>query len=139
MSVYVLDTDILSLYWQGHPTVTSRVDACPQQSLAITVIAVEEQLSGWHSLIRAANRPAEIAHAYQRLADAVRFLTRWPIFTFTESAIATFEQLRSMRLNVRNPDLRIAAIALEHNATVVTRNLRDFQRVPNLPVENWAA
>jgi predicted nucleic acid-binding protein len=34
-------------------------------------------------------------------------------------------------------DLRIAAIALEQKAPVVSRNLRDFRRVPNLAVEDW--
>ncbi len=43
-----------------------------------------------------------------------------------------------MKLNVGHDDLRIAAIALENNAVVVTRNTRDFARVPELKVENWA-
>jgi len=42
-----------------------------------------------------------------------------------------------MKLNVRKMDLRIAAIVLECAGVVVTRNVRDFQRVPNLAVENW--
>ncbi len=42
-----------------------------------------------------------------------------------------------MKLNVGASDLRIAAIVLEHNATLVTRNLRDFGRVPGLKVVDW--
>ena len=34
-------------------------------------------------------------------------------------------------------DLRIAAIALARGLTVVTGNIRHFQRVPGLQVENW--
>ena len=43
-----------------------------------------------------------------------------------------------MKLGVRRMDLRIASIALENSATLVTRNVCDFQRVPGLIVENWA-
>jgi predicted nucleic acid-binding protein len=34
-------------------------------------------------------------------------------------------------------DLRIAAIVLEHGATLTTGNVRDFQRIPNLMIEDW--
>ena len=34
-------------------------------------------------------------------------------------------------------DMRIASIAPVHGFTVITANLRDFQRVPNPPVQNW--
>jgi tRNA(fMet)-specific endonuclease VapC len=47
MSLYVLDTDILTLYRQAHPLVRQRVAAQPPDDLAITVISVEEMLSGW--------------------------------------------------------------------------------------------
>jgi tRNA(fMet)-specific endonuclease VapC len=43
-----------------------------------------------------------------------------------------------MKLNAGKMDLRIGAIALEHGAIVVTRNLRDFQRIPNLTAEDWS-
>ncbi len=34
-------------------------------------------------------------------------------------------------------DLRIAAIAIEHAATLVTRNRRDFERIDELAIEDW--
>ena len=40
--------------------------------------------------------------------------------------------------HVGKNDLRIAAITLEHASTVVTQNVRDFQQVPGLPVEDWS-
>ena len=45
---------------------------------------------------------------------------------------------KKLKLNVRKMDLRIAAIVLEHRGVLVSRNLRDFQRIPNLLVEDWS-
>ena len=57
---------------------------------------------------------------------------------FAKEAIDRFENLRSQKLGVRANDLRIAAIALVNGATVDTRNVADFSRIPGLLVENWA-
>ena len=68
------------------------------------------------------------------LAD---YRVSYPV-TFSEPAIIRYNALLALKLNVGKMDLRIAAIALEANATVITRNLRDFERVPGLACENWA-
>jgi tRNA(fMet)-specific endonuclease VapC len=34
-------------------------------------------------------------------------------------------------------DLRIASVVLDHSATLITRNRRDFERVPGLMIEDW--
>jgi tRNA(fMet)-specific endonuclease VapC len=46
MTLYVLDTDTLTLYQHGHAVLQQRIAALGQGELAITVISVEEQLSG---------------------------------------------------------------------------------------------
>jgi tRNA(fMet)-specific endonuclease VapC len=72
------------------------------------------------------------------LVEAVLALARLPILPYTQAAIVRYESLLRMKLNVGKNDLRIAAIALEHGAAVVTRNVRDFGRVPQLAVEDWS-
>jgi tRNA(fMet)-specific endonuclease VapC len=138
MSLFVLDTDLLSLYYRGDRTVVQRVDARPATELAISVITVDEQISGWYTLTRQARQPEHIARAYANLAESVVRLARWRILPYTESAIARVAQLKALRLTVRLMDLRIAAIALENSAAVVTRNRRDFSRIPDLRVEDWS-
>ena len=69
----------------------------------------------------------------------MRFYSKVQIFDFTEAAILRYNALRVAKLNVGGMDLRIAAIALENGAVVVTRDVRDFERVPGLTTENWAA
>jgi tRNA(fMet)-specific endonuclease VapC len=137
VSLYVLDTDILSLFQRGHLVVCQRVAAHPLTDLAITVISVEEQLSGWYALLRSVARRDEVALAYQSLAESVPFLARFRVVGYSEKAMDEFDRLASLKLNIRKMDLRIAAIALEHGAIVATRNLRDFQRVPGLATEDW--
>jgi len=73
------------------------------------------------------------------LAECVRFLARLQLLSFTEPAISRYEQLRSLKLNIGKMDLRIAAIVLENGATLVTRNRRDFQKLPGLLIEDWSA
>ena len=72
-------------------------------------------------------------------ASSVEFLRRFSILPQTEASLARFEQLVRLKLNVGRMDLRIASIALEIGATIVTRNRRDFTRVPGLASTDWAA
>ena len=47
--MWALDTDTLTLWLRGQASVVQRVDAHPSESLAITIITVEEVLSGWYA------------------------------------------------------------------------------------------
>ncbi len=138
MPTYLLDTDTLSLLRKAHPEVGRGVLRTPFADRFAPVIAVEEQLTGWYTEVRKARRPADLAAAYANLASTVGFYTRLQIAPFDLPAIAEFDRLRRLKLNVGSNDLRIAAIARTIRAAVVTRNRRDFDRVPGLRVEDWS-
>src|SRR5438105_526734 len=109
----VLDTDVLTLFQRGDPVVLRRVQAQPGEQLAITIISVEEELTGWYTRLRRTRKRDQLATVYQRFTDTVRFLAPKQILTFSEPAILRFEQLRAAHRRLGKNDLRIAAIALE--------------------------
>jgi tRNA(fMet)-specific endonuclease VapC len=138
MNIYVLDTDTLTLFEEGHPLVTQRFNAQAPDSVAVTVLTVEEQLSGWYTQIRKAKSAEKLAWAYRRLRVNVTFLSCLHILDYDQSAISRCEQLRKMKLKIKMTDLRIAAIVVDHNYVLVSRNRRDFERVPGLQLEDWS-
>jgi tRNA(fMet)-specific endonuclease VapC len=138
MPVYVLDTDILSLHQRKHSQVLAAAAAHAADVLCISTVTVEEQIGGWSALVRAAKTPPEQENAAMFLAALVVSWGGFVVVPLTVPAITRFEGLVKAKLNVRRNDLRIAAIALELAATVVTRNRRDFGRVPGLSIEDWS-
>ncbi len=72
------------------------------------------------------------------MAQTIENLSGWVVVPFSLSAMSRYAGLQRQRLNVGSNDLKIAATALECNATVVTRNRRDFGRVAALSVEDWS-
>ncbi|MEW4568870.1 type II toxin-antitoxin system VapC family toxin [Tautonia sp. JC769] len=137
MSLLVLDTDLLSLFQRGHPSVVSRCQSHPPNALAVTIITVEEQLSGWYTLLRKATRPEQLPAVYARLQTNVQFFSAVTILPFSAQAADRYRDLLKDKLGVGRMDLRIASVVLEHSATLVTRNRRDFGRVPGLTIEDW--
>jgi tRNA(fMet)-specific endonuclease VapC len=139
MSLYVVDTDTLSLFQHGNAAVERRVRSTSPTDLAVSIITVEEQLSGWYSALRRVKRPDEIGRVYDNFTATLSFLAglQWQFLSFSLNAVHRFDALVSLRLPIGRMDLRIAAIALENQAIVVTRNVRDFGRVPGLTIEDW--
>ncbi len=83
---------------------------------------------------RQSDRGVSAYHDFQECLDA---LSKWFILPWTHDAADHFDDLRRQKVNIGTMDLRIASIALEYGATVLTRNLVDFAKVPDLRVENW--
>lgn len=59
------------------------------------------------------------------------------LLEFDNAAYTFYQNLRLQKIKIGTQDLRIAAIALAHNAIVVTRNHKDFSKIPDLSLEDW--
>ena len=60
MSLFVLDTDVLTLFQRQHPAVVAHIAAHNSAEIAISVVTVEEQLSGWYAQLRQAKQPERL-------------------------------------------------------------------------------
>ena len=134
----VLDTDHISaLEWEGEPAdrLRQRLKASGYKRVT-SIVTYEEQCRGWLAYIaRATTMPQQI-EAYARLSKHLKLYVKIPVLEFDEVAAKRFVVLKR-ELNVGPMDLKIAAIVLAHDATLLSRNLKDFRKVPGLNVENW--
>lgn len=138
MSIYILDTDHISMFQQNHPLITQRINAISADSIGVTVITVQEQMRGWLNVINRYGNTEQSIWAYAGLSEAVKFFNSIKLFDFDKSAYNTYQNLRSQQIRIGTQDLRIGAIALSIKAIVVTRNQKDFGQVPNLLIEDWS-
>jgi tRNA(fMet)-specific endonuclease VapC len=138
MSLYVLDTDTLTLWLRGHTRVCERVAKQDSTELCVSIITIEEMLRGWYSQIRRAKTNEQIERAYAALQQAVQIASQLPILAFDHAVIQRLADLRKQKLRIGTNDLKIAATVLENHALLVTRNRSDFQRIPDLIFEDWS-
>jgi tRNA(fMet)-specific endonuclease VapC len=61
----------------------------------------------------------------------------WNILEWDAAAVNVYESLRTAGVRVGTMDTKIASIALANNATLLTRNTNDFNRIPGLNIEDW--
>jgi len=106
-------------------------------AVATTIISAEEQFRGWLAQIHRQRDPHEQIATYQRLQRRIAFFAAWYVLPWDPDAADILQGLRRQRVRIGTMDLKIASIVLAHDATLLSRNLRDFQQVPNLRVEDW--
>lgn len=136
--MFILDTDAITHDENAHQTLSAKVKATPREQLFTTSVTVEEQLKGRLAYInKHRNAPRRSAQGHAALIQTVHYFSEWNVFPYTEEADAIFRQLQKQRIRIGSQDLRIAAIALLHDFTVVTSNVHDFAQVPNLRTEDW--
>jgi tRNA(fMet)-specific endonuclease VapC len=139
--MFILDTDHVSLWLRGNPLVKERtIQARP--NVATTVVTVQELFNGWAGRINNLTQQESLVFAYTNLWQTIDFIQQFPVANFDQNADDCYVNLLKINAELRKKklrqDVRIAAIALSLNATVVTRNQKDFGLVPGLSIVDWS-
>ncbi|HBJ87612.1 MAG TPA: nucleic acid-binding protein, partial [Verrucomicrobiales bacterium] len=107
------------------------------EEVATTAVNVDEQLSGLLAAVHARHLPEDQVQPYAELIERIEFLAGFLILPWDVESSGAFHQKKAAKIRVGTMDLKIACISLVHDATLLTRNMVDFSRIPGLRVENW--
>ncbi|HTW94996.1 MAG TPA: type II toxin-antitoxin system VapC family toxin [Tepidisphaeraceae bacterium] len=141
--IYVLDTDILTLLAHDNspeaPRIRRRIAELSDDELVVTtIINYEEQMRGWMAALNRARSPRAEVEIYARLLQYLLSVRRMTVLDYSSAAATIVAQLRRKGVSIGAMDLKIAAIVLSVRAVLITRNARDFRKVPDLSIEDWS-
>ena len=130
---FLLDTNVVSdLIRRPHGVITKRISLEGEDNVCTSIIVASELRFGAHK------RSSE---QLTRQLDLV--LSTIQVMPFEAPADRHYAKMRvyleERGMPIGPNDMLIAAHALALDCTIVTRNIREFSRVPGLKVDNWSA
>ena len=128
---YLLDTDTLIYVFKRAGNCLARLNPQIDSDVAISTISLFELEYGMGKSDKRIKMDSYVSSLCRRYA----------VLDFDRAASVQAGAVRAM-LHIRSTpigpyDVQIAGIALANSLTIVTRNVREFSKVPQLKVENW--
>ena len=125
---YLIDTDWLIDALLGVPRAVTTLERLSDDDLGISIVSYGELFEG------AVGSP----DPHERLAHYRDFLDRFTTIPLSDPVMERFartrRELRTTGRLIPDLDLLIGATAVTHDLTLVTRNLRHFERIPGLEI-----
>jgi tRNA(fMet)-specific endonuclease VapC len=138
---FILDTDHLSVLDHETQPAFGRLRARLQQHGAevvqVTIVSFQEQVQGWLAYINKTRNANEVLRGYAKLLGLFEQYSQALVLPFDSPALDRFNDLYKRRVRLGTLDLRIAAIALAKDCMLLTRNIRDFRKVPGSKLQDW--
>lgn len=140
--MYLLDTDHMSVLRRGGAAsfrLAQRLGAIPEEEIVTCIVVYEEQMRGWMAQTVRMQAGMELIMPYASLATNLLIYSAMTLLPFDVGAAKYFDDFKRQKIRIGTQDLKIASIALANNAVLLTRNLKDFEKVPDLRAEDWSA
>jgi tRNA(fMet)-specific endonuclease VapC len=133
MLKYLLDTNIVIYVIKRRPLEVLGLFNANASRMAISVITLAELLHGAEKSVQPTSN----------LAVVEDFCSRLQVLSYTPKAAQHYGSIRTSLERMGQPigvnDLHIAAHARSEGLVLVTNNIREFEKVPALQIENWVA
>ena len=132
--MFLFDTDVLSNIIKRKPSdvLINKLQTVPKESQYTSSINIGEIYYGAYK----SNRKDQILKAFEESV-----FPNINVLFFDEESGKLFgrlkAQLEKRGISCSEPDLRIASVALQHNLKLVTGNIKHFENVPGIRIENW--
>jgi tRNA(fMet)-specific endonuclease VapC len=136
----VLDTDHVTEYQKGTSPRAERLKRRLDESselYATTIVTIEEIMRGWMAALRRIQDPRLQVKSYTRLRQLFRFFATWNVLDWDDAAVDQLIFLRKAKVRTGTMDLKIPSICLANNGTLLSSNLKDFDKIPGIRVEDW--
>ena len=131
--MYLLDTNIISYWMRGDQSLIEKIKSHSPSDLFLSTVTLAEILYGIEkSPVKKKERRTKIIHICAHIG----------IHPFDEPAAEKYALIRAELeregLIISERDLQIAAIAIANRLCIVTHNTKEFSRVKDLMIEDWA-
>jgi tRNA(fMet)-specific endonuclease VapC len=129
--MYLLDTDTIIYNFKGHPGVRKNLERHFHDPLKLSVITLMELYYGAYKSKKTAANLARIRTLESELE----------IIPLGRETVETFGMIKAdlerMGTPVDDFDLILASCAIAHNLILISNNVRHFERIDGLKIENW--
>ena len=129
---YLLDTNICIHFFRGKFNLIDRLEAVGLENCAISEITLAELVFGAEN----SQNPLKNYELIEKLTNVVTIL---PIYDAIKIYGKEKARLRRSGLMISDFDLLIGCTAVEKDLIIVTENIREFERISNIQIENWIA
>jgi tRNA(fMet)-specific endonuclease VapC len=137
----ILDTDHLTVHANAldsrYDRLMARMNRSTDSQFAAAVVSVEEVMRGWLAEIHKHREVRDQVWPYARFLRLFDYFNQLQLLPFNVHAADEFERQRKQKVRIGSMDLKIACIALVHDALLLSANRRDFRLVAGLRLENW--
>ena len=138
---YLFDTDHLSILQRrtgdAYVNLLARIGQHSLSDFAVSIVSFHEQTLGAHSYLNRVSDVEKLIQGYDRLGLILSHFKILTVLPFDRAAAKQFSDLLAQQVRGPTMDLRIASITLSRDLTLLTRNQRDFVKVPGLNLEDW--